>query len=47
MCIRDRYNQVESALNNPESLMDIRRNIEEIQTEIEPRKLGEYALELI
>ncbi len=41
------YNQVESALNNPESLMDIRRNIEEIQTEIEPRKLGEYALELI
>lgn len=41
------YNQVENALNNPESLMSLRRNIEEIKTEIEPRKLGEYALELI
>jgi len=41
------FNQVESALNNPESLMNIRRNIEEIQTQMEPRKLGTYALELI
>lgn len=41
------YNQVESALNDPDSLMNLRKNIEEIQTEIEPRKLGAYALELI
>lgn len=41
------FSQVENALNNPESLMSLRKNIEEIQTEIEPRKLGEYALELI
>jgi len=41
------FHQVESAINNPESLMNIRKNIEEIQTEIEPRKLGEYALELL
>lgn len=41
------YNQVESALNDPDSLMNLRRNIEEIKTEMEPRKLGAYALELI
>ncbi len=41
------YNQVESALNDPVNLMNLRRNIEEIKTEMEPRKLGAYALELI
>ncbi|GKT30284.1 hypothetical protein ADUPG1_005460, partial [Aduncisulcus paluster] len=34
------YSQVEHALNDPDSLMNLRRNIEEIKTEIEPRKLG-------
>lgn len=41
------YTQVESSLNDPESLMNIRRNIEEIQMQIEPEKIGKYALELI
>ncbi|WP_430885042.1 MGDG synthase family glycosyltransferase [Fusibacter sp. JL216-2] len=41
------YNQVEHALNDPDSLMSLRKNIEEIKTEMEPQKLGAYALELM
>lgn len=41
------YTQVERSLNDPESLINIRRNIEGIQMQIEPEKIGEYALELI
>ncbi len=41
------YDQVAHALNSPSSLMDLKRNINEVKTEIEPQKLGAYALELI
>lgn len=41
------YSQIERYLNDSEGLMNIRRNIEEIQMQIEPEKIGKYALELI
>ncbi len=39
--------QVEKALNSPDSLIELRNNIQNMKTEIEPQKLGAYALELL
>lgn len=39
--------QVRRALESPEDLSSLRQNLQEIREEIEPRKIGAYALELL